>query len=177
MLKILSKLCSQHSMVSIYTNSDTNRFHFGIIIAVNDREIAIHMISPDGEDDGIIVLDVDNVFRVEEKGEYLKKMQKLCSTEVIPTYNLNIIDDDIQKSVILYAFNKKGILSIELLDSGYDDVVGFVESIDESECKIRQIDEYGYEDGFSYVDISKITKVTVMSQSEKRIQKLWELNQ
>lgn len=177
MKKLLADLCLNKSMVSVYTDfSETDKFHFGRILAVNEREIAIHMLSPDGEDDGIIVMNVNNVFRIEENGEYSEKMKKLYSTKQIPEYILDIKNDDIKKAVVMYAFQNKLIASIELIDSGVNDIVGFVEALDDSMCKFRQVDDYGYEDGFSYVSVDDITMVTVLSQDEKRVQTLWQLN-
>ena len=178
MLNILKDLYSTKEAVSIYTNqNDINKFHFGTVLAVNEREIAIHMISPDGEDDGIIAMDVNNIFRVEQKGQYKDKMEKLCSSNVFPAYDLEVTDGRIIEAVILLAFKEKAVLSIELLNSGFNDIVGFVEAIDSTECKILQVDEYGRADGVSHVFTDDITNVTVLSEDEKRIQRLWELNQ
>ena len=63
-------------------------------------------------------------------------------------------------------------MSIEILDSGYDDVVGYVENVQNGICEIRRIDEYGVEDGKSYMEIQNITQISFESESEKIIQKL-----
>lgn len=177
MLKILFDLYSTKSYAGIYTNfQDMSKFHFGNIIAVNEKEIAIHMISPDGEDDGISVMNVDNVIRVETNGQYSEKMKKLCNGCFPSSYNLSVKDNNILMSVLLLSFNEKQIVSIELLDSGYNDIVGFVEAVENGECMIKQIDEYGYEDGYSYVSINDITKVSYSTQDEKRMMRLWSFN-
>ena len=176
MIKVLTELCSQKKMVSVYTDyNSVNKFYFGFIVAVNENEVAIHMISPDGEDDGIFVMNVNKIFRIETDGQYAKKMAKLClNNPIFPNY-FTVSDDDIMNSAISYAYDKRYVISIELNDSGFYDVVVIVVSIDDKKCKIKQIDEYGYEDGYSYVDITYVTTATVMSQDERRIKRLWEL--
>lgn len=174
MLKILFKLCLAKEFASIYTNyQDMSKFHFGCILAVNDKEIAIKLISPDGEDDGICVMNVENVFRVETDGQYLNKMKKLCSNSVVTLCDLSIDNDNILMSVLSIAATDKQIISIELLDSGYNDIVGMVEKIEDGECMVKQIDEYGNEDGYSYISIKDITKISYCTQDEKRIMRLF----
>lgn len=177
MLNILLDLFTGGKSASIYTDcNSTNRFDFGKVIAVNENDIAIHMISPDGEDDGITVMHVDNIFRVETDGQYAEKMKKLCDPNNIPQHNLEIKNNDIFKSALSFAAQEKQIISIELLDSGSFDAVGFPEITENNECILHQVDEYGYDDGISYFSIENITKISMLSQEEKRIMRLWDLN-
>ena len=179
MLKVLFELYSSKKVASIYTDSsETSKFYFGSIAAINDKEIAIHLISPDGEDDGITVMSVDNVFRIETDGLYHEKMKKLCSgfENTVSPCNFPIDNNNISASVLLSASERNLLVSIELLDSGYNDVIGFIESITDGECKVKQVDEYGFEDGYSYVSIDDITKISCHTQDEKRIMRLWQIN-
>lgn len=177
MLDILSKICLNKKRCCIYTDyDDMNKFCFGSVLAVNEKEIAIHLISPDGDDDGIVVMNTDDVIRVEVDGKYSEKMEKLCHGNVFNQYNLTDIADSILLSILSLANAQKQIVSVELLDSGYDDVIGFVESLEREVCVIKQIDEYGQEDGYSYISINDITQVSYSTQDEKRIMKLLKLN-
>lgn len=177
MLRILSELRCSQKMVSIYTDyQETNKFHYGVIIALNEKEVAIQMLSPDGESDGIIVMDVENVFRVEENGQYDEKMKKLCPNNPPPLLHEDLDENEIFESLLSIALIEKSIVSIELVDSGYNDIVGFVEAIEDGRCRVKQVNEYGYEDGFSFFLIRDITKITYLSQDEKRLMKLWQLS-
>lgn len=176
MLRILSELRRSQKMVSIYTDyQETNKFHYGVVIALNEKEIAIQMLSPDGESDGIIVMDAENVFRVEENGQYDEKMKKLCPNNPLPLFNEALDENEIFESLLSIASIEKSIISIELVDSGYNDIVGFVEEIEDGMCKVKQVDEFGYEDGFSFFLIRDITKITYLSQDEKRLMRLWQI--
>lgn len=135
------------------------------------------MISPDGEDDGITVMSVDDVIRVDTNGQYEEKMQKLCSKNANSFYDLSIEDEEILMAALLFAIKEKQMVSIELLNSGYNNIVGFVSTIDDGECKIEQVDEYGFADGTSYISYNDITRISISTKEEKRIVKLWMLNQ
>ena len=177
MLKILYELCLSKEMACIYTNyNDTSKFHFGTIIAVNEEEIAIQTISPDGENDGIVVIGTDYINRVETNSQYIEKMKKLCAGDSLFLNDLEIDNNNIINSILLFAFKEKEVVSIELIDSGYNDVIGIIEEIDDIECKIKQFNEYGYVDGELYFRVNDITKVAVLTQDEKRIMRLKKIN-
>lgn len=177
MLNILYQLCFSKQPASIYTNDrETDKFHFGIVLAVNDDEIAIQLISPNGDDDGVMILGTPSVFRVETDGQYAEKMKKLYMHNPVSVFDGKIDEANILQSMLLIALKNNAVLSIELLDSGLNDVVGVVDAIEAEQCKIRQIDEYGYEDGFSYVFIRDITKISYLTENEQRILRLWKLS-
>lgn len=177
MLKILSELYLSKDMACIYTSrQDHGCFYFGRISAVNDEEVAISSVSQDGDDDGIIVMPADDVVRVETGSRYCEKMRKPCAEKVIDTDKYTIDGDNIALSLLQSAAEKKLFVSIELLDSGYDDVIGYVESAADGECKVRQVDEYGYEDGYSSFSVRDITYMSCDSQDEKRLMRLWKIN-
>ena len=80
MLKKLKELSRLANKVSLYTNiNDTSHFLYGIILAVDENKIAVQLISPDGENDGIVAFDTEEVFRIELDGQYAEKMKKLSS--------------------------------------------------------------------------------------------------
>lgn len=174
MLKILSEMCSSGKRISIYTNmQDTNKFHYGTIVAVNAEEIAIKMISPNGNYDGVIVMSTDLVYRIEVDSKYDIKMKKLCPKFESDFYRENIDPIHIKESLLSIALKAKKIVSLELIESGYNDVVGFIEEINDKYCKIKEVDEYGGEYGFSIIMIKDITKICYDSEEEAIMLKLW----
>lgn len=177
MLEILSDLCKSKKLASIYIkNNNPNKFYYGTVLSLNDKEIAIDMMSTNGGNDGIVVNKAENVYRVETDGQYDEKMKKLCRLNPYHPFEGNWDNDNIRMSLLSLSMETNKIVSIELLDSGYDDVVGFIDKIENGQCRIKQIDEYGYEDGYTYVMLNDITQVTYQSEYEKRIMNLWELN-
>jgi len=177
MLNILMECCKNKKYVAVYTNtSDSSKFIFGRIISVNTNNIAIYMLSPDGYFDGVVVKQIDDVLRVEIDGQYSEKMQKLQSLYNQKPFEYVLDDENIPESLLLIAQQLKQVVAIEIMQSGFDNIVGFVEQIENNLCGIKQIDSYGYEDGISYVRLDEITQISCNSQDESRILKLWELN-
>lgn len=175
MLKILFELCEEKEMASFYTDEDnTGKFHFGTVTAVNEREIALEKITPDGDYDGITVMSTERVIRVERGGLYAEKMHKLCCGKTLPDIDYHIDNDNIMMSFMRWNLTAKEVLSIELIHSGYNDIIGRIDSIEDDQCIIKQIDEYGFDDGISYVMFDNITQITCLSQDEKRIMRLAE---
>ena len=176
MLDVLYELAKEKEYACFYTDPQVDKFKFGFIVAVNESEIVLHEISPDGEDDGIVVMATERIYRVERNTQYLEKMKKLCSDTVISDWLTSIDENNILLSVLLNPALGKRIISVELNDSGYYATSGFVEQIKDGQCMIRQVDDYGFEDGVTYLAISDITELAISSTLEKRIQKLWKIN-
>ena len=174
MIDILKKMCEEQKNICIYSNIDSmQNFIYGKILAVNDEEVAVQMITQDGEDDGVSIFSVDDIFRIAVDGEYSRKMDFLLSSS-IASYIIAVKNNDIMGSYLSYAKEKGLILSIELLDSGYTDITGYIESVDNDLCAIKEVDEYGCYDGISYIALSDITQITFLSEDEKRITRLFE---
>lgn len=171
----LLKLQKQNKNVSIYCCDDNNNFIYGKILSVNDSEFALLMYTPSGNYDGIIVKSIDEIIRIEYDGQYEQKMQKVMLRN-IDAESYCIDGFLITNSILELSLKLNKIVSIELLKSGYDDVVGFVDEICDNKCTVKLVDEYGYEDGYSFILISDITQVMLDGERENLLQKLWQIN-
>lgn len=176
MLKVLYELAQSKEYAMFFGNPETDKFKFGYVLAVNENEIAIQELSLDGEDDGIVVMDSNRIYKVERNGQYVDKMMKLSSNKKISDWLGRIDENKILESILLKDVLKDKIVSIELLDSGYYAASGFIDKIQKDQCSLKQIDEYGVEDGMAYFLLSDISELEISSQFEKRIQKLYEIN-
>ncbi len=83
-------------------------------------------------------------------------------------------DTKLPRSLLLYSMNNGHLVSVELTDSGYDDLVGLISDIRNDLCTIVPIDEYSSEDGIGYCHISDITCISRASEDENRIARLWQ---
>lgn len=177
MLNMLNELYISQKYASIYTNwDDTSLFIYGKIIYVNNSHIVIYSISPGGEFDGILTKELCEIIRIEVDGQYSNAMQKIIKEKYLPKIRLKIINDDAISSVLQYAVNTAEIISVELINSGYDDVRGLVKSIDSEMCQILQIDMYGFEDGISIIPVQNISQICVNSLDEQHIMNLYISN-
>ena len=91
-----------------------------------------------------------------------------------PTYSLD--KDHIFKSLLILAKDSMKIVSLELLESGYSDVTGFVTNVENSLCTLKQVDTFGVEDGVSFVNMNDITQISYSSNDEITIYELWKAN-
>ena len=175
MIEILKKLLVSGETALIYTDDqNTAKFHYGIICGVNDTEVSINMFNQSGNYDGIIMISSDMVYRIEIDGQYHKKMEKLCSKT---TKSFEMLDNDnIKNSLLNLALETQKIVSLELMNSGCYDIVGFLSDLNNRICQIKVIDEYGLEDGKAFVLTDSITKICYDSEDENNILKLWEIN-
>ena len=67
---------------------------------------------------------------------------------------------------------KKSVVSIELAQSGVEDIIGVPVEITENVCKFLLIDEYGFCDGYAVFDMKDITQISASSEDEKILEKL-----
>lgn len=175
MYNCLKSLCNGNVRAAIYDGyDDTSRFKFGRLLCVDDTHFALAAISPNGDYDGIIVDEIEDVFRVDACGRYHDKMAKLeqiCWDKIeFPDFT----QDEIIQSLLRFAQNARRPISFELNNSGVKDVSGFVDGISDRVCKIHSIDEYGYSDGHSYIDMDSITQIEFDSEDEQRIARLYD---
>ena len=162
-----------NKFISIYCNDNMNNFLYGKLLSLNDFEFALMLISPNGDFDGILAKEINNIVRIEFDGQYEEKMSKLISFDT-EEYCCNIDNKDIKRAVLSLAMNTEKIVSIEFQNSQSVNIMGFVEKVEENLCKIKQVDDYGYYDGYSYVYISEITQIVYNSNDENRVYRLWE---
>ena len=103
-------------------------------------------------------------------------MQRLCIADDI-VWNLNVVDSqNILDTVLEYAKMEQRIVSCELMNSGVNDVIGFLKDFRNDLCEIKQVNSNGNEDGFSYIMKSVITQVSCDSKDEQFRMKLWKEN-
>lgn len=170
MIRTIKKLCLSDENVCLYSNSeDISGFTFGRFIACDDSFFAFEMVTPNGNPDGVLVKEIDKVYRVEKNSKYCRKMEiimEACKCQM-PDYSID--DHDVVGSIMEKAQSTKRVVSIELLNSGKEDIVGFVENLTTEQYVIRQYDEYGEEDGISYIKKEDISQISFDSEDEIRL--------
>ena len=92
-------------------------------------------------------------------------------------FNMLFESNDLIEELLIFAQKRHKILSIELMNSGYDDCIGFIELINESMCKTQEINEFGKYDGISIVNLSDITQISCDDTDNRTRMTLYELRQ
>lgn len=178
MENILKHLCESKKYACIYTNvNDSSAFIYGKILYVNDTHLIIYSLSKDGDFDGIFTKETSDIIRIEIDGQYSNMMNKLVNNKNLPKIEITIQNNDVIISMLKYAEETKKITVVELINSGYDDIIGFVEFSDTKICKMHQIDMYGIEDGTSIIPVTSISHLCVGSLDEQRRDDLYRINQ
>lgn len=95
----------------------------------------------------------------------MMKNEKLCPNfdDLISETPIDFENGNALFSIMLEALRTEKPISVELLDSGVDSVIGQVTAVNEKICTVRQIDEYGCDDGVAYVNVPDITQVSYAS--------------
>lgn len=142
MMEVIEELFKNKEYVSLYTNyEESSKFCYGKIIDFDNNNFVFLMISPDGNYDGLLVKQISDVIRINKSDKYNARMQQLTNfndiNNCLSDYEKS---DNVLQSVLLMSKNNNKIVSIELNNSGFDDIVGIVANITDSVCEIRQID-------------------------------------
>lgn len=177
MYDTMKSLCGEDVFVSIYHDTeDTDKFGFGRLLCVNETRYALLSLTPFGDYDGVVVRDTEDVFRIATCGQYHEKMKKLLRVNWDAIDLPDLDSSRIDFSVLSFAKERGKIVSVGLEEGGVFDVAGLVEDVSETVCKIRVINEYGYDDGVSYIDMDSIPVIQFDSDEEERIARLYRAN-
>lgn len=177
-LKVLNRIKEKNEYVCIHSNiNDTTKFIFGKLIGVDKVFFALSMVSPDGIPDGIVFKEIDDIQYIEQSTNYFEKMSRLISYWNEKNKSMETITadtDDILQWGLNLAVKKQCIISLEINHSGIMDITGIIIEYEKELCVIKQIDEYGQEDGICYVSPEEITQLCMDSSDEKRISVLYQ---
>lgn len=173
MFPALETFCREKKYVCVHADDTCpSKFIFGKIIGVDPNYFAISMVSPDGEYDGLLIKQIDDIVRIEQSESYERKMEKLMHVNGYKEEDVHVSSDNVLAWGLLYAKEKQLVVSAELDHSGIDDVVGFVNEISGTTCKMIQYSEDGEKDGVSFLALGDISQICMDSSDEKRVQAL-----
>jgi hypothetical protein len=172
----LEEFKKQKKILSIYADiNNTNKFAAGCIAGVDKNYFILSSVTPAGTYDGFLLKRIDSVYKISTDGLYNNKLLKLIDFNNIKL-NITFESDNLVKELLEFAQKQCMITSIELVDSGYDDCVGLIESIENEFCTIQEINEYGDLDEQSIIKISDITKLSCDEYDYYSLKLLYESN-
>ena len=170
----LQRLKEEKKLVSVYTNvDDTDKFAAGYVVGVSEQEFILASVTSAGEYDGFLLKQVDSVYKISTDGLYIDKLLKLISLNKTQ-FSVCFDGGDLFRQILTFAQNNHAIVSLELMNSGYDDCVGFVESLDEGLCRMQEVNEFGEPDGVSVVKLSCITTMSCDDSDDRPLKLLYE---
>lgn len=165
--EILTQYVGKKELVEFHCNkNNTTKFHIGYVIACNNDQFVSLLISPEGYFDGYMLEDIDDIIFLQSSGKYEKKIETLIKYQKTKINFIELENENLVYSSLEYAMNTGSLISIEAVDSDYWDGIGFIEMLDHEVCKIKQVDDYGLNDGERYFRLEDITKATFNGQHE-----------
>lgn len=166
----LLKAFQSNKNCSFYTDDECDKFIYGKIIALNEGEVAIQMYNTDGTCDGVIV----KWYLISSESSMIQNIIKNGETDW-NWYFENSVEIDgnaVFDSAIKSAINKNFVVSIELLHSGNENITGLPLSLENGICTVRQIDDYGCDDGVTSFVFNTATQITINAKYEKLLSSL-----
>lgn len=145
--------------ISIYTNSSTE-FMFGRILAYDELFAAVYTISSTGFFEGITVIPIRDISKIEFGGQSAKNIYEIISESEYQRFKHSFIDHDIRRLLLEASMSYRILLSIRFLQSGSDNITGVVENISDNFVEMYvnyDNDFYSHKECYSIDDITWIS--------------------
>ena len=171
MYQILKKIKEAGKITSIFNDiEDDDRFGVGFIVSLNQEEMLIKSISPNGEYDGYMWLRVETIFQCNFDGEYEKKIMALYDS--CDRQGLDISDQDIRKNLLNYSISEKRVLEIVYLSKI---ISGYVVEYSDEVIAIREVNQYGKEVEIVYIKMELVDEIHMDTITCREMEKLHTL--
>lgn len=171
----LSNYLGKECLVSLFTNKEqTDSFALGFVVAIDDDNVLLAHVNTSGDYDGFKIKNLNSIIMIETDTLYQSSMYSLYQLSDRKHDKIELVNNDAMKSLLLYAKQKQLVVAIQLLESDYCNVQGFVYDFSETDniVTINNVDRYGVKDGFSYINIDDVSKVMCDSEDEQTLRKL-----
>jgi hypothetical protein len=176
MITILKEALASQELVSVYSDPyRSGSCSLGKIYSIGKKIFAMRSMTPDGHDDGVVVRQIADVFKIESGGKYEKKVGFLHEEKLRvvkdKSYDAKQFGDF--STALRYAFKQKFVISV-WLEMDEDDAYqsGYVSSINTKTFKLDRLDDFGIADGSSVLKIEFIQGLDVDGSNERALHSL-----
>ncbi len=175
LMERLIKAKINKELIILYPYDDNDKCYVGYLQALNDKYYIYSSITPHGKYDGIFLRE-NNIVKIEYNDLYIQKLSNILDDiKKENCYNWNETQN-LLIQIFKYVSNKHRIISIELLNRGYDDVNGFICDWDDEYCHIHKVSEYGLKDGEAIICLEDISRISFDSSEEIILETLYIKN-
>lgn len=169
MTDLMEKYMLKGELLSIYGNTrDTSKFSVGFIQSVSQGKVLINSINQKGEYDGYQARLINDIYLIEHGNAYLSALKDLISKTKHKKISYM---DDIFHGLLDFAKENHLVVSIQLCESGYDDMIGYVDYFTNDLLGIDVLDENGDADGVAECTISSISIISCDGGDEQSLMK------
>jgi len=170
--KYFTNFIKDHIFVDIYTDCYGESF-FGNIVKSSDEYILIETYDNEGRYDGIVILEIENVNRVQWGGNECLEVEKLIDRSAAKR-DYEIINIESIESALRTTQAKFGYVEFEIQDQDVD--ICFIGSIEELDDEVVKLHCFGTRQSlkasYGLYSISDITKVSAGEIYAENIYKL-----
>lgn len=162
-------------LISVFDDiENTNEFSVGFISNFNNDYYILRSITPHGRYDGFLLRKTKNILKLSTDGPYEEKIKILSERNNTHHKNCDFGNNDLVEAILTYALQNQLVVAIELLNSGCDDCTGFISSLDDEQCTIWKLNQYGKQNGTAIIEMNDITKINVDSEDEQDLKILYD---
>ena len=166
---MLQKCFNDRKVVSVYVDESREDYHFtGYIACVNNNEIILEHITPQGMYDGFILLKVDSIYRVDCEGKYENKVEFLYESKGQSHKKISE-RASLYEALLHFAKDNELLVTLEI---GQTVITGVIVDFDFYNIKLNVIDEYGNIDGMTVVSSAEVDFIVVDSDNEQDLRML-----
>jgi pimeloyl-CoA synthetase len=158
----LKEAKDNNKMVSIHTNPfNQSKCNVGYVDEVNGSWVRIRSVSPEGEDDGCMVISVENIYRIGIDSKYTKKVELIKKNlpNVFKAIDFSLPMESNIVYTTLKEAQKKELVVILWTQDERDSIIGYVKEFDLDTVKILSLDEFGENEGLDVVSLDEIIDI------------------
>ncbi|MGH8538645.1 MAG: hypothetical protein ACREXM_19940 [Gammaproteobacteria bacterium] len=174
---VLKKVAKEQTLVSIHTNPDNwSSCSVGYVHSISRTHVRLRAVNRDGEDAGYEVRKLEEIFKIDFGGKYEHKLEHLRGNQE-NIFQEVALRKDKDQDLILGTLKQAKDLDLVVVIWGHDpddSLIGFVEYVDNNGARIRVLDDFGMEDGYSTIKSSEITAVDCNARSEQVLKFLYK---
>ncbi len=161
--------------VAVHNNrSDPSQYEVAFVQDVHELQVTLQCLTPRGESDGVTVMRMDDIFRVDIDTAYCRKIELLSQyTESVFEKSTQVPNGEMNE--VLKAAKSANQI-VHLLDYSEFGPTGFVEDVGRDFVTIRRISQNGEPDGMATIGLDCIASVHVGRRSEQIIDFLYRYN-
>ena len=158
--------------LEVYTKPDKpDTFSVGRVLALDDTFALMGMVHPSGSYDGYGLILLDAIYRICWETRHIRRLEAYMEEAGSPLSFLTLPEEGetLVEKLLVLAGREGWITTLELHGSGYDDVEGFVEKIENGSAIMDQRTEYGSQDGRSVVQLEAVSHVFCDDDRQRRL--------
>jgi len=152
-----------NKLIEVYTSEEIDKFDVGYIKNFDKQWLLLHIYDPYIIDDGIMLVDIDTIWKINYETKYLQPFLNLSieNKEIDITEDLlnNIINSVINKKIVYIVLNNGDTLLGKIIENS-DNLI------------IKNYTDSGQFDGFSTIDKETISVIQYDCRACKNVENI-----